>query len=50
MPGAAAPAGHVDADTIGAVFGELAEAASRLAAAADGHRADAVMLYDAWPR
>lgn len=35
--------------TVNELFGECAETAGRLAEAADGHAADALMLQQAWP-
>lgn len=37
------------ATTVNELFGECAAAAGRLAEAADGHAADALMLQQAWP-
>lgn len=49
LPSAACSAVREYTATVNELFGECAATAGRLAEAADGHAADALMLQQAWP-
>lgn len=50
LPGLAQPAAVVAADTAAELFGQCVGALTDLAAKADAHASDALMLQQAWPR
>lgn len=50
LPGLAQPAAAVAADTTAELFGACAARYADVAAAADAHASDAMMLQQAWPR
>ena len=50
LPGLTQPAAAVAADTAAELFGQCAGALADVAAKADAHAGDALMLLEAWPR
>ena len=50
LPGLTKPAAAVAADTAAELFGQCAGALTDVAAKADAHAGDALMLIEAWPK
>lgn len=50
LPGLAQPAAAVAADTAAELFGQCAGTLADVAAKADAHASDSLMLLEAWPR